>query len=199
MTLGGVRPAGPEDHEAVREVVRAAFGATEGPQVAHLVDVLVESGDCRVSLVAEEGVSPGEPGRLVGHVQLNRCWLDAEERLVEVLVLSPLSVRPDRQRRGVGRTLVAAALSAAEAAGSPLVCLEGSPAYYGALGFVPAAAHALVRPSVRIPEAACQVVLLPAWRPWMRGALVYCDAFWRTDTVGLRGQELAEARARWDG
>jgi putative acetyltransferase len=27
---------------------------------------------------------------------------------------------------------------------------------------------------------------LPAYEPWMTGAVIYPDAFWRTDTVGLR-------------
>jgi putative acetyltransferase len=39
---------------------------------------------------------------------------------------------------------------------------------------------------VRIPQCAFQVVVLPAWEPWMTGALVYPDAFWLMDAVGLR-------------
>ena len=27
---------------------------------------------------------------------------------------------------------------------------------------------------------------LPRYEPWMTGTLVYPDAFWRTDAVGLR-------------
>jgi len=123
---------------------------------------------------------------VAGHVALTRGWLDAERRLVEVLVLSPLSVRPDLQGRGVGRRLVAAATEEAERLGSPLVLLEGDPAYYGRLGFEPAARHGLVPPSVRIPGPACQVRLLSAFERWMTGALVYPDVFWRLDLVGLR-------------
>ena len=46
--------------------------------------------------------------------------------------------------------------------------------------------------SVRIPDAACQVALLPAYEPWMTGALVYCDPFWALDAVGLRDPLLAQ-------
>ena len=42
----------------------------------------------------------------------------------------PLSVRPDRQRRGVGSALMHAVLGAADALGEPLVALLGSTAYY---------------------------------------------------------------------
>jgi putative acetyltransferase len=168
----------------VLAVVREAFG-DEGERVAGLVRELVEergtSAALRASLVARE---PG--GEVAGHVALTRGWLDAERRLVELLVLSPLSVRPDTQGRGVGRRLVAAAIVEAERLGFPMVLLEGDPAYYSRLGFEPAARYAMVPPSVRIPGPACQVRLLPAYESWMTGALVYPDIFWRLDLVGLR-------------
>lgn len=44
-------------------------------------------------------------GAVVGHVSFTRGWVDAETSLVDVLVLSPLSVRPDVQRRGHGRAV----------------------------------------------------------------------------------------------
>ena len=33
--------------------------------------------------------------------------------------------------------------------------------------------------------------MLPAWQEWMTGALVYPEAFWAMDSVGLRGERLA--------
>jgi putative acetyltransferase len=67
-----------------------------------------------------------------------------------------------------------------------VVFLEGEPAYYGRLGFVPGAGAGFRRPSLRIPEPAFQAALLPAHEPWMTGTLVYPDVFWRHDAVGLR-------------
>jgi putative acetyltransferase len=64
--------------------------------------------------------------------------------------------------------------------------VEGSADYYGARGFTRAADHGFVRPSVRIPEAAFQVAVLPAHEAWTTGTVVYTDAFWATDSVGLR-------------
>ena len=186
-----VRPATAEDADAVRRVVAEAFGAEEGPRVTDLVATLDAAGKTRTSLVAEVG------GALVGHVQLSHSWIDARERLVDVLVLSPLSVVPEAQRSGIGTALVAAALEAAQGAGSPAVFLEGSPAYYGARGFSRASEHGFLRPSDRIPDAAFQVVVLPGHEPWMTGRLVYCDPFWALDCVGLRDPELAELEARF--
>lgn len=101
-------------------------------------------------------------------------------------MLSPLSVLPAARRRGIGSALVRAAVSWAGAAGWPVVFLEGDPGYYGRLGFTAAGDDGFSPPSVRIPLAAFQATLLPAYEPWMRGALVYADVFWRLDCVGLR-------------
>jgi putative acetyltransferase len=185
-----VRPAQPADRESVRRVVAAAFG-DEGRTVVDLVAALDASGRTELSLVAEVA------GAVVGHVQLNRSWLDTRRSLVDVLVLSPLSVDPSRQGGGIGGLLVAAALEGASASGVPAVFLEGSPDYYGARGFERASARGFTRPSARIPDAAFQVAVLASYEEWMTGALVYCDAFWVHDCVGLRDPLLAELERRY--
>lgn len=181
MTTGepsAVRTEAAADLDAVRSVVAAAFGAEP---VSELLDGLRRSTAwLGLSLVAESA------GEVVGHVSLTRGWVDAPRRLVEVLVLSPLSVRPDRQRRGIGGALVETALRAAAEHGEPLVFLEGSPRYYPRFGFVPGESLGFSAPSVRIPAPAFQVFPLPSYQAWMRGALVYPDVFWRHDAVGLR-------------
>ncbi len=178
-----VRPERVEDPADVRAVVAAAFA---DHAVAALVDDL-RAGDAwrGLSFVAEEHT--GAHAEVVGHVCFTRGWLDAAPRLVEVLVLGPLSVRPDRQRSGVGTTLVGQALERLADRAEPLVFLEGSAAYYPRFGFVPGGTLGFRAPSERIPEAAFQVRRLASYEPWMSGALVYPDAFWRHDSVGLRG------------
>ena len=158
------------------------------PEVVDLEEALAQRADSTgfVALV---------DGRAVGHVRLTRGWIDAEARLVEVLDLSPLSVAPEWQRRGIGRALVARAVAEAKRAGVPAVFLEGDPAYYVRLGWRSASELGVTPPSARIPEPAFQAVPLPGWEPSMRGALVYADTFWAFDCVGLRGDRLARARA----
>jgi putative acetyltransferase len=58
----------------------------------------------------------------------------------EVGLLAPLGVRPEWQRRGIGRALVGAAIAAARDAGMRRVLVLGDPAYYGRFGFAPEAA-----------------------------------------------------------
>ena len=175
-----VRPESTDEQTVVRDVVRRAFGDED--RVPDLVDALRDSwawvdGLSLVAVVDDE---------VVGHVLLTRALLDAPHRLVDVLVLSPLSVAPEHQRQGVGAALVRAAAEHAEAHGSPLLFLEGDPAYYRRRGFEAAGTLDFRRPSTRIPEEAFQVMRLATYSPDLTGTLVYPDAFWRLDCVGLR-------------
>jgi putative acetyltransferase len=127
-----------------------------------------------------------DDGEIVGHIMFTASLLDAPERLVTVQVLSPVGVVPARQGRGVGTALIRHGLALLEERGVPLVFLEGSPAYYARFGFRPGAEDGFRKPSLRIPDAAFQVLRLPAYERWMTGTLVYAEAFWRHDVVGLR-------------
>ncbi len=133
-----------------------------------------------VSLVADEA------GEVVGHVLFTASLLDAPRQLVTVEVLSPLAVLPEHQGRGVGSALVLAGLEVLAKRSVPTVFLEGDPRYYSRFGFRAAGGSGFRRPSLRIPEPAFQVILLPAYEPWMTGTLVYSEIFWRHDAVGLR-------------
>ncbi len=185
MTGVTVRPAAPDEGEDVRRVTRDAFG-DEGELIVRILDDLDHGGLTRGSLVAvvEDAV--------VGHVGLSAAWLDARERLVDVWVLSPLSVAPAHQRHGIGGALLESALDSARQAGVPLVFLEGSPDYYGARGFERARDRDFLPASRRTPVDAFQVAVMPSWETWMTGALVYPDVWWRHDAAGLRDPLLAQ-------
>jgi putative acetyltransferase len=173
-----IRPQRDGDAASVSALTSRAF-ADQG-QVADLVTALAADA-ARLALVAED-----DAGVVVGHTMLSRGWVDAAPRLADVLILSPLSVDPPAQRQGIGGELVRAALAGAAELGAPALFLEGDPRYYRRFGFVAGATRGFSRPSVRIPEAAFQVVVLPAWEEWITGALVYPEAFWARDAVGLR-------------
>ena len=175
-----IRPERPDEQATIRDVVSRAF--VDEPVVADLVDALRESAAWvdGLSFVARHG------GSVVGHLLVTRALLDAPRRLVDVLVLSPLAVAPEAQRRGVGSRLVRHCLAVVGTRPEPALFLEGSPSYYGRFGFEPAAERAFRRPSLRIPKPAFQVRLLPAYEEWMTGTLVYAEPFWRFDCVGLR-------------
>ena len=176
-----LRPELPTDAAAVRALHRVAFG-DHGEVVAGLVDDL-RADDRAVGLIAEDDAA------VVGHVLHVPGLLDAPRRLVPVYTLSPLAVLPGSQRRGTGTALVRAGLREMAARDVPVVFLEGDPAFYRRLGFVAGADRGFRRPSLRIPEPAFQVALLPAYEPWMTGTLVYPEVFWEHDAVGLRDRK----------
>jgi putative acetyltransferase len=181
-----VREARESDRRGIHAVVAAAFA--NGGDVADLWVEVEDHGHARASYVAVEGDDPGD---VVGHVGLSHAWLDARRRLVDVWMLSPLSTRPDRERRGIGTALVAAAVGRTREAGVPALFLEGSPAFYGARGFEPACPRGFAPASARTPDLAFQVVTFEAHEDWMTGALVYHDMWWEHDAAGLRDPDLA--------
>ncbi len=176
-----LRPERPGEAAAVRAVVEDAFVGE--PVVGELVDALRRSPDWvpGLSFVAELN------NEIVGHILFTRSLLDAQRRLVDVLVLSPVSVASAHQRSGIGSALIRHGLDEVRRLGEqPVVFLEGPPGFYGRFGFEPAEPIGFRRPSLRIPEPAFQVLRLPSWEPWMTGTLVYSRVFWDLDCVGLR-------------
>ena len=176
-----VRVAAPSEHAAVRALSMEAFGGD--PTVGSLLDALRSSWAWReeLSFVAEDG-----DGRLVGQVLYTAALLDAPSRLVEVLVLGPVGVLPALHGHGIGSRLITTSLDVVAARPEPVVFLEGHPTYYPRFGFVPGASLGFVAPSLRIPPDAFMALPMPSHEPWMTGTLVYPDAVWLADAVGLR-------------
>ena len=112
--------------------MRDAFGSDVEPK---LVDD-IRGDDCyrpELALVAERD------GEIVGHVMISWCALHSADGTVHrIAMLSPLAVAPAVQRDGIGGALVRDVCARADAAGDPMVILEGSPAYYSRFGFVDA-------------------------------------------------------------
>ncbi|WP_424931699.1 GNAT family N-acetyltransferase [Amaricoccus macauensis] len=161
------------DRTHIAQLHGAAFGAESS--VPALVQDLreLDAAFPTISLVATDGADVP-----LGHVMVSHAWLDGWDRMIDVMVLSPLGVRPDVQRAGIGTALIEAAMSQADGFGVPMVLLEGNPGYYGSRGFEAAIPLNIRRPSLRIPERAFQVRRLQAYRSSMTGTFVYHDIHW---------------------
>ena len=156
------------DAAELAQVIDAAFGDTD---TSAFTQALRES----AGYVPELTFVGEEDGELVGFTMLSYVELHGRDR--PVLILTPMAVRPDRQRRGVGVAIVQAAVAAAEERGEPLVLVEGVPAYYPRFGFRSASALGLEKPDERIPEDAWLALPLSAHDPSVRGRVVYPDFF----------------------
>jgi putative acetyltransferase len=125
-----VRPEKAGDEDAIAAVTIAAFaGKAYSDQTEHLiVERLRRAGALSLSLIGVEGDD------VVGHIAFSPMTLSTGE--TGWFGLGPLSVTPSRQRHGVGRGLVNAGLELLKQRDAKGCCLLGSPAYYGAFGFV---------------------------------------------------------------
>jgi putative acetyltransferase len=155
-------------------VVAAAFGSdTE----ARLVDRIRASPE----YVPVKALVAEIDGEIVGHVMISHAVIrnDAGDRRISML--SPLAVLPRRQRAGIGSALVDAAVEIAEGLGEPVVILEGSPAFYGRLGFEYAVPYGIeIDLPDWAPREAAQVKLLRSFDPddpTLRGRVLYPEAF----------------------
>jgi len=93
-----------DEFDAMRELSVDAFGGSR--RIGHLLDALHKSWawDADLSFVADRG------GEIVGHVLYTHAMLDAPHRLDDVLVLSPIGVRPGLQGLGIGGEMITATL-----------------------------------------------------------------------------------------
>jgi putative acetyltransferase len=166
-----IRAERSDDVAAIAAVVEAAFGS---PVEAQLV------ADIRASenFVPELSLVAALDGRIVGHVMVSYAALHDNGQQRRICILSPLAVAPDWQRRGVGSALVRAVAAAVDARDEPLIMLEGSPAYYGRLGFEYSVPHGIriTLPEWAPPQAA-QILRLRNYDPSIRGLVVYPPAF----------------------
>jgi putative acetyltransferase len=163
-----VRRERPEDLREISEVVAAAF---RDPSVADFTESIRASAGYvpELTFVAEAD------GEIVGFTMLSHIEIAGLQR--RLVILTPMAVRPDRQRQGVGTAVVQAAVTAADERGEPLVLVEGIPAYYPRFGFVSATALGLERPDERIPDQAWLALPLRAYDPSIRGRVVYPQFF----------------------
>lgn len=114
-----------------------------------------------------------ESREILGHVMLSRMRL-GEHRPFQ---LSPLSVVPDAQGRGIGGALTRAVVERADGAGEPFVLLLGHPTYYPRFGFEPAAPLGILPPRDVGDGDAWMLIRLSAWDPSIQGRVEFPPAF----------------------
>lgn len=146
-----IRPEREEEFDLIYHLTKAAFETAahrDGDEQDFVNDLRARGNYIpELALVAEVDGAPA------GHMMLTRTWITDERggRLdLDVLLLAPLSVLPEHQRRGVGAALVEAGFARARGLGYRAVFLLGDPAYYHRFGFV-AASHFGLRCSVGLP------------------------------------------------
>ena len=125
-----IRQERADDVDDIGRVTAEAFAPMpfgDGTE-AGLIEALRAAGALAVSLVATVDDA------LVGHVAFSPVTIS--DRPSSWYQLSPLSVAPPMQRRGVGGALIASGLDRLRQLGAGGCVLLGNPDYYGRFGFV---------------------------------------------------------------
>ncbi|WP_299475105.1 N-acetyltransferase [uncultured Roseibium sp.] len=135
-----VRNVDTQDEAPVRDLLRAAFPSD---MEARLVERLRHCG----ALVLEQ-VAVDDAGAIIGHVAYSRVTPAAigAGQALQVACLAPVSVWPERQRKGIGSALIRASLEKLTDLGEDLVLVLGPPAYYPRFGFDPVLARKVQAP-----------------------------------------------------
>ncbi len=125
-----IREADKGELHVILDIVSSAFQRKDEVELteALLSDPTAEP---RLSLLAFDGQSA------VGHALFSSVNISPEAPMKSAL-LAPLSVRPEHQRRGIGKALVRYGLQELADAETDAVFVLGHPAYYPTLGFQPA-------------------------------------------------------------
>ncbi|TYC49169.1 N-acetyltransferase [Rhodobacterales bacterium] len=135
-----IRDVAPGDETAVRNLVASAFPSE---MEARLVHKLRHCG----ALVLEQ-VAVEDGGAIVGHIAYSQVTPASvgQGQELQIACLAPVSVVPDRQRKGIGSALIRASLERLKELGEDLVLVLGPPSYYPRFGFDSALARKVQGP-----------------------------------------------------
>ncbi len=123
-----IRSEAPADILVVDQLLKSVF---ETEAEANLVMALRENGHRTLSLVACE-----DDGEVVGFAMFTPVSLDGEH--LNWQGLSPLAVKQEYRKQGIGAELVHEGLSSLGELGYPACVVLGEPDYYQRFGFKPA-------------------------------------------------------------
>lgn len=125
-----LRPERPGEEDQIYQLTKSAFDGvaySDGSE-PDIVNRLRSDGDLAISLVAlaEE--------RIVGHVAFSPVSIT--EAKGEWFGLGPISIDPEMQKQGIGRSLIAEGLDYLRRRGAAGCVLIGNPEVYRSSGFV---------------------------------------------------------------
>ncbi|ASY62909.1 GCN5-related N-acetyltransferase [Sinorhizobium sojae CCBAU 05684] len=160
-----IRPEREGDVVAIGAVTAAAFaGHPHSDQTeALIIERLRAENALSVSLVAEEA------GEVIGHIAFSPVTITPADD--GWYGLGPVSVRPDRQGRGVGSDLIRQGVERLKNMGAAGCVVVGEPAFYGRFGFRD-------EPALVFPGVAPQYFMaLGLSGAMVSGTVVYHSAF----------------------
>ena len=160
------------------ELVEAVFTDHENAVEGKLVRSLVEEIRGMNTYIPElELIMVDEKDTPVGYCMFSRFHLEGRYEK-ELLILTPVAVKTELQRRHISKDLIEYGFEAAKKLGYKVVIVEGNPMNYRSRGFVTSADFGITaHESVGLPAPECLMVkeLVPGALQNMHGQVSYSN------------------------
>ncbi|MCL2382903.1 MAG: N-acetyltransferase [Oscillospiraceae bacterium] len=128
-----VREAESNEYEAIHDLVKRAFETapvSDGDEQDYVLYLRAsERHIFELELVAEDD------DIIIGHIMLTKTKIETNEKVIQELLLSPISVQLEYRNKGVGKLLVKESFEIAKRLGYSAVFVVGDPEYYLRFGF----------------------------------------------------------------
>ncbi|MFP4280644.1 MAG: GNAT family N-acetyltransferase [Halochromatium sp.] len=121
--------------EAIIELFRATFTASEGAEEGSLIGNLVQNLLASTAAQDRFAFMAEDDGAINAGIFFSRLTYEQDERAV--FVLAPVAVATDQQGKGIGQRLLNQGLATLRSAGVDIAMTYGDPGYYTKVGFRP--------------------------------------------------------------
>ena len=161
-----IRKERPQDGPEIESLLDRAFGADRHARPSYRLREGIEPVHS-LCLVAEA------EGRILGTI---RHWPVRIGDAGPALLLGPIAVDPDHERRGIGGLLVRTALDRAAVAGHTTVVAVGAQSYLGRFGFTSAARYGITLPGLTDSRRLLALALASGALDGVEGAIARLSA-----------------------
>jgi len=164
-----IRTEIPDDYEGIDEVNRQAF---EQEFEGQLIRKIREG----QNFIEELSLVALHEATIVGHILFSKIKI-LGEREYDTLALAPMAVKPEYQKKGIGKKLVRAGLKKAKDLGFGSVIVLGHSDYYPQFGFQEASQWNIKCP-LDVPDQSFMAIqLIPGDLEDKSGTVVYPKEF----------------------
>ncbi|EFA23842.1 GNAT family N-acetyltransferase [Bifidobacterium gallicum] len=141
------------------DLVERVFADYDSEEEAKVVRSLVEEIRSKQYYIpALELIMVDDTDSVVGYAMFSRFQLEGKFD-EELLILTPVAVKTELQRRHISKDLIEAGFEKAKEMGFKAVLVEGNPQNYNARGFVTSADYGIVAgPDIHLPDINCLMI-----------------------------------------
>ncbi|WP_210367280.1 N-acetyltransferase [Bacillus sp. REN3] len=173
-----IRQEQSEDYKLTEQVVKTAFEtaeATDGDE--HNLVARLRKSD---AFIPELSLVATLDEKIIGHVLLTKIKIGDQQ--ADSLALAPVSVLPEHQGKGVGKSLISEAIKEARKLGHSSIIVLGHPDYYPKFGFRKANEWGIKAPFEVPDEVFMALELKDGALHQVSGVVEYSRAFFEKET-----------------